>query len=465
MNFTEKDRSHIFIVLLQACIIGAFMHTALITALAPIMQDLSLDAGTVQWLVSSFTLVQGITILTTPFLIKRLPCRLLFATSMAAFSIGLLLSALSPSFTILLVGRIFQAAAIGVLTSLAQVMILISYPAEKRGSIMGVFGLAVGVAPVLAPTLSGIVVDLFGWRMIFLGTLIYSLVVFVSGSVFMKNISKLEEDVSFDTPSLALCSIGFTGIVVGMGNWGANNLIGFAVMLPVAVGFGAMFLFVRRQLVISKPFLNMTVFSNREFCVAVIASMIMFCGMIATSTLLPLYIQHMRGFNATISGLITMPGALLIALISPVAGKIYDKVGILKLYLVGSGFLILGNIVLIFLDGTTTILAIIGMFSFRQIGIGLLLMPVFTWGMSTLDVKYTSDGTAVLTSLRTVAGAIGSALFVSIMVAATTGDTVLEMIRGLNVAFIGIAVLTLGMPLIILIPFGRGRQYLGKTIH
>ena len=445
MHIEKNARNRIFYVLLLNSVIGSLAQTVLNTALAPIMNDMNITADTAQWLTSSYTLATGIMVLSTAFLIRKYKCRTLYIVSMFCFSLGLFLAAVSPNLTVLLIGRILQAISTGVITSITQVVILSAFPSEERGSAMGIFGLAACAAPVLAPTIAGIVIDSFGWRTIFWGALALSLVTFIIGFFVMKNITQIQ-DAHFDILSFLLCAVGFTGIVVGLGNWGGNSFISFPVVLPIAIGIISLELFTKRQISIPKPFLQLSVFSNREFKLAVIANMLMYCGMFAASTLLPLYIQTMRGFSATISGLITMPGSLLTAITSPIAGKIYDKIGIRKLYLFGAGILLSGHIALCFLSDVTPVYLIILAFSLRQIGIGLLMMPTVTWGMSTLDSQYTSDGTALINSLRTIAGSIGSALFVSIMMAGGTDPN--AMINGTNVAFGGIAILSLILLLI-----------------
>lgn len=449
MQITDKTRKSIFFVLMLTSIIGSMIQTALSTALTPIMEDMSISADTAQWLTSSHTLIMGIMVLATAFLIRRFTCRTLFMVSMALLNAGLLLSALSSSFYMLLTGRILQAISSGILTSLTQVVILSTYPPEKRGSAMGIFGLAVCAAPVLAPAIAGLISDYFGWRMFFGSVFIISLSVYIFGFFTMENVTQVQK-MKFDIISMVLCSIGFIGIVTGVGNWGKNSFLSLPVLAPVAIGIISLLFFVYRQFSIKEPFLKLKVFSNREFRTGVIASMLLYCGMIAASVLLPLYIQSMRSYSATVSGLIMMPGSLMTAVVSPFAGKVYDKIGIRKLYIFGASFLLAGNIGLCFLSDTTLIPLILVFFALRQIAIGLLLMPTVTWSMSTLDRIYVSDGTALITSLRTISGAIGSAAFVAVMMTVAKSPDAADMIQGVNAAFVGISLLSLAIFLLAL---------------
>ena len=440
MTISPKQRGKIFIILLLSCIISSTVQTALNTALTPIMVEMQIAAGTAQWLTSSYSLVMGVMVLATAFLIRRFPSRPLYLCFMSIFSLGLLLAAIAPLFWLLLLGRVLQAIGCGLLMSLTQVVILSVYPVKERGSIMGLYGLAVCAAPVLAPTLSGVIIDLASWHMIFWIAFAASALVLVAGFLFMKDVTT-NETVKFDTWSLILCSVGFVGIVLGLGNWSSYNFISFSVLGAIVVGAVFLVIFVRRQLHREKPFLNLTIFKNHEFRLAVIASVLLYCGMMAVSTLLPLYNQSLRGFTATVSGLITMPGSLITAVVSPIAGKIYDKIGIRKLYLMGSLLIFSGHLSLCFLSDSTPSLLIAIFFMVRQCGIGMLMMTTVTWGMSTLDKKFASDGTAIISSLRTIAGAVGSALFVSVMSTASGGQAVAS-IFGMRISFAGVTLLS-----------------------
>jgi len=330
----SKRNYMIFVILLLVSVINAFVHTALSVALSPIMSEMAIPASTVQWLTSTYSLVMGIMVLSTAFLIKRFPTRKLFLAAMSILMTGLLLSALASEFLYLLIGRVLQAMASGILVSLTQVVILTVFPIAKRGTIMGVFGLAVTAAPVIAPTLAGLLIDSSGWQMIFWISLALSAAVTVAGLIIMDNVTA-NEHLRFDLLSMLLCSISLTGLLIGVGQIAAYGKSPLLVWLPIAAGIIAGFFFIRRQLRLEKPFLDLRVFNNRAFRLAVIASMVMYAILIAATILLPIYIQSLRGFTATESGLITLPGSLVTALFSYISGRLYDKIGIRKIYLAG----------------------------------------------------------------------------------------------------------------------------------
>lgn len=434
----------IFTVLMISSIIGALLQTSLTTALPVIMSDLHITAATAQWLTSAYSLAMGIMVPVTPFLLNRFRTKNLFLTGMGMYFLGLLLCATAYVFPILLAGRIIQAFGNGILLSMTQVIILTIFPTEKRGTAMGIYGLAIGAAPVLAPTITGLVIDIMDWHIIFWFALVMVAVDIILACFSMKNVLKNEKQ-SFDFFSLLLSATGYSGLVIGFGNLGTYRFFSLMVALPLLIGILMLGLFIFRQLRLKEPLLELRTFKNREFRLSIILSMLLYAVMMGGSTLFPIYIQIVHGLSATMSGLIMMPGSLAMAIISPFAGRIYDKFGMRVLAIAGSSFMVISCIAISFVQPSTSILYLATMYVARLIAISCIMMPIVTWGMSTLDGKLTSHGTALLSSLRTIAGAISSAVFVAVMTFATKtssgSSTLTANAFGIDAAFIGISVL------------------------
>ncbi|MCC0694192.1 MDR family MFS transporter [Clostridioides sp. ES-S-0048-02] len=443
MSLNKQSRNMIFAVLLIGSIVGSLLQTSLTTALPVMMGDLNISATTAQWLTSAYTLAMGIMVPATAFLIRRFPTKPLFISAMSLFAVGLLLSASASSFTPLLFGRILQAMGNGVLLSMTQVIILTIYPAEQMGSIMGIYGLAAGAAPIFAPTLAGIVIDIFNWQAIFWFSLVISIIDIIIASRVLQNVIETKKQ-SFDTFSMILCAVGFSGLLLGLGNIGTTEFFSINIALPLFVGIVSIIVFSLRQIHSKEPFLELRILKNKSYRLAVIISMLLYVVMMAGSTLIPIYIQTIRGFSATKCGLIMMPGSLVMALISPFAGRFYDRFGIRKLVVCGSIFLAISCLGVSFVGEDTSVLYISAFYIIRLIAIGLIMMPIVTWGMSVLGEKNIAHGTALLTSLRTIAGAIGSAVFVAVMTTATVTSrgmtNATANVFGMDVAFICISI-------------------------
>lgn len=447
-RFGNQRRTLIFINILITCIASSMLATALTTALPPIMSDLSVSVNTGQWLTSGYSLAMGIMMPLTAFLITRFPTRRLYLGAILCFIAGLVICVIAPNFTVMMLGRVLQACGNGILTSMAQVILLTIYPVEKKGTIMGWYGLSVGAAPVIAPTLAGILVDSMGWRMIFYIAIAIMLISFVFALMVFDDVLDTMKK-KFDVLSFVISALAFGGITLGVGNLGSYSLASMQVYLPLGVGFLASVFFVYRQLHIAQPFLELRILKNRAYALSLIGSMLLYLVMMGSSIIMPLYVQSIMHYSATTSGLVTLPGSLAMAIVSPFAGKIYDKVGMKKLFVAGAAFMLISNLGMCFITLHTSIWLAAFYNVIRCTAIGCLMMPLVTWGVSGMQGELTAHGTALLTSLRTIAGAIGSAVFVGIMtmVAGSCGisDASQASIHGLNVAFVAMSIGTLAL--------------------
>lgn len=262
IRMTDRKRTMIFINIVITCIASSMLATALTTALPAIISDLEISVTAGQWLTSGYSLAMGIIMPLTAFLITRFPTKRLFLTGMLLFIVGLSLCVVAPDFQVMMAARILQACGNGILTSMAQVIILTIYPAEKRGTAMGWYGLSIGAAPVIAPTLAGIIVDMLGWRAIFyisIGIMLISLVwaVFVFDNILETARKK------FDTLSFVFSIFAFGGLTLGIGNIGSYSFMSAQVLPVLVIGLCASGLFVYRQLHLEEPFLELRILKKK----------------------------------------------------------------------------------------------------------------------------------------------------------------------------------------------------------
>lgn len=432
-------RSLIFANLLISCIASSMLSTALTTALAPLARDLQISITMGQWITSGYSLAMGIIMPLTAFLITKFSSRKLYLFGTGIFILGLIISLISQTFLIMMVGRILQACGTGILMSMAQVVILTIYPAKQKGTVMGIYGLAVGAAPVIAPTLAGILIDLVSWRAIFLIACVIMLASFLMALLVFDDVLETYPK-NFDSLSFILSIFAFGGITLGLGNLGSYDITEPLIWLPLGTGIITSVLFVCRQLRLDMPFLDVKILRSREYALSVIGSMLLYFVMMGSSVIMPLYVQQILGYSATVSGLVTLPGSLAMAIVSPLAGKLFDKFGMKKLFTAGAIFLLISNLGMYFIGMDTPILLAAAYNVIRCIAIGCLMMPLITWGTSYVKSSSIADSTALLTSLRTIAGAVGSAVFVGIMTftanssALTYGEN--AAMHGLNITFL-----------------------------
>ena len=265
---------------------------------------------------------------------------------------------------------------------------------------------------------------------------------FVLSAFVFENVLELQ-DKKFDVISFVESILAFGGITLGIGNITTYGLISMEAGAPLVIGAVVCVFFVVRQCGLEKPFLDMRILANRDYAVSVISSMVLYLVMMGSSVMMPLYVQSVMGYSAVISGLVTLPGSLATTLVSPFAGRFYDKMGIKKIFVAGAAILLISNIGMVFLSLSTPLWVAAVLNVVRNVSIGSLMMPLLIWGTTKVEFKKVADASSLLTSFRTIAGSIGSALFVGIMTlvsqssAEAYGDRAL--IHGMNVAFLWMA--------------------------
>ncbi|SHM41700.1 MDR family MFS transporter [Gracilibacillus kekensis] len=437
-NPTRINRVPLMIVLISGAFIAILNQTLLGTALPHIMKDLEIDAATAQWLQSIFMLVNGIMIPVTAFLIERFTTRALFLTAMGSFALGTLVAALAPGFSVLMVGRILQAAGAGIMMPLMQTIMFLVFPIEKRGSAMGMFGLVIAFAPAIGPTLSGWLVEHFPWRSLFYVVLPIAIIDLIVAYKILANVTK-QTFPRVDITSIILSTLGFGGLLYGFSMAGDINhgWLSPMVYMPLIVGAVTLFFFIRRQLRLEKPILEFRIFKYNMFTLTTGIGMISFLSMIGGAIILPIMMQDYLGFSAFESGLALLPGAVLMGLMNPVTGRLFDKYGGRWLAVIGLGLLTVTTFLFSILTTETSFLYITVVNAFRMFGIAMVMMPVTTAGLNQLPDGLIPHGTAMNNTMRQMSGAIGTALLVSIMMnQAIPAQGLSGMLFGVNISFL-----------------------------
>lgn len=442
-NAQAKNQQNIKIAPLVAVLLsGAFAailnQTLLATALPHIMADLHLSENTAQWLTTVFMLVNGIMIPVTAFLIETFTTRKLFLTAMGLFTVGTLICAFSPNFSILIIGRIVQASGAGIIMPLMQTIVFVIFPVEKRGQAMGLFGLVIAFAPAIGPTLSGWLVDQYPWRVLFYVILPIAIIDLIVAYFLLKNVTK-QTFPKLDVLSIILSTFGFGGLLYGFSTAGATGWGNWQVLISISIGIVALLLFITRQLKLEQPILEFRVFKYGMFTLSTILGVIVFIAMIGGATILPIYMQNMHHFTAFESGLMLLPGALVMGLMSPISGRLFDKFGSKWLAITGLTIATITTFMFTNLSATTSFEYMATVNAFRMFGVSLVMMPVTTTGLNQLPQRLIAHGTAMNNTMRQVSGSIGTAFLVTVMTNNALNPKefgVEAYIHGVNVSFI-----------------------------
>ena len=412
--------------------VGNFTQLQLSSALPIIVSEFHISVTTGQWLTSVFQLVMGVMVPLTAFLTRRFSTRQIVICSMAVFTLGSVLAWLGPNFVWVLVGRVLEAAGPGVMWPVLQITVFSIYPLSRRGFAMGTVGMAMSVAPAIGPTLGGWQTDANGWRSIFLTMTIIGVVSLLAAMFGLHNFGSHDPSARADFFSVSLSVIGFGGLMFGFTN---SETYGFAAPVtwgPMVVGLIGIVWFVLRNLRAGKryreavaedksalpqpPLLDLEVLKNRSFTVGTITASLAFFAFSSILVIMPLYIQTDRGYSATMSGLIMLPGAIGQCVSQFFGGRAMDRFGARPVALFGSIVLTLGTLGMSLVAMDTWIWWVSICQFIRQIGMGFLLMPITTWSLNCLNgPSEVSAGSSVTNTARQIAGAVGAPVLVILM--------------------------------------------------
>ncbi|WP_217972467.1 DHA2 family efflux MFS transporter permease subunit [Staphylococcus xylosus] len=408
---------------LLAMIFGMFIailnQTLLNVALPKINTDFNISANTGQWLMTGFMLVNGILIPISAYLFNKYSYRKLFLVAMTLFTIGSLVCGMSGSFTVMMTGRVLQAIGAGILMPLGTNVFMTIFPPERRGAAMGTLGIAMILAPAIGPTLSGYIVENYHWNVMFYGMFIIGLVSLAISYIWFR-VYQVTTNPKADIPGIIFSTIGFGALLYGFSEAGNNTWSSPIVVISLIVGVIFIIAFVIRELTMRVPMLSMEVLKYSGFTLTTVINMIVTMSLFGGMILLPLYLQNLRGFTPIQSGLLLLPGALIMGVMGPIAGKLLDTIGIKPLALVGTGIMTYATWELTKLNMNTTYGHLMLIYIIRSFGMSFIMMPIMTAGMNSLPQRLISHGNALSNTLRQLAGSIGTALLVTVMTTQST---------------------------------------------
>jgi EmrB/QacA subfamily drug resistance transporter len=410
----SPKKGPIMFIMILGAFIATLNQTLMSVATPELMVEFKISAATAQWLTTGYMLVNGVLIPITAYLMQRFTTRQLFQASMFIFLAGTIVSAIATGFPLLLTGRMIQAAGAGIIMPLLTNVILTIFPPNKRGAAMGMVGLAIIFAPAIGPTIAGYIIENYKWETMFYGMIPFAVIVIVLGFIYLRNVSEPIKT-KLDILSVVLSTIGFGALLYGFSRAGSLGWSDMEVLSTMAVGIFALALFSWKQMKSQNPLLDLRAFKYNMFSLTTIINIAVTMVMYADMMLLPLYLQNIRGYTAIESGLLLLPGALVMGFLMPVTGKLFDRFGAKWLTVIGMIITILTTLGFTNLTDSTSYTFLVLMSTGRRIGMALMMMPLQTAGLNQLPQKLSAHGTAISNTIRQVAGAVGTSLLVTVM--------------------------------------------------
>ena len=419
-----------FIVLLNEMLLGVALPTLIV--------DFGITPSTGQWVTTGYLLTLAVLIPATGYVMRRFHLRTIFLGALSLFTVGTAIAALAPAIEVLLAGRIVQAAGTAVFMPLLMTTTMRLVPAGRRGHTMALVTGLTAVAPAVGPAVSGVVLSQLNWRWLFILVLPITLAALALGAMKLRNITTPEQ-ATLDILSLVLSAVGFGSLVYGLASIG-ESVSGHAPIppyLPITVGLAGIAAFVYRQVVLQRhrdAFLDMRIFGTRSFTVPLLVMVIVALNGFGTLIVLPLVLTHVVGLSTFAIGLFLVPGGALIAIVSGLGGRVYDRFGPRPLAIPGAVVWTASLWFLSQMNGDTSVVTILMAYLVLSASQALMWAPMTTTALASLRADLYPHGTAAFTTIQQLAGAAGGAVLISAYTIGAKDAGALDMAESVSAA-------------------------------
>lgn len=420
---------------------GMYSETALNIALPQLSLAFGVELNMVQWLVVAYMLVIGLVLPFASLLMKWFTARQITLFALCSFLIGALISGFAGSFEICLIGRCIQGIGTGLVLPLMFAMVLEVIPPHKIGQAMGVAALVIMFAPAIGPTLAGFLIGTLSWRWIFFSFCITLAIAILFAIKFEVNPYELTKP-RIDTISVITSCFGFGGIVLGAGMVSLFGLTSAPVLGSFAVGIVCLAAYIKRQLSIKVPVLDLHVFTYQGYRVGVMCLMLNFGITLAAMYVLPQFYQNAMLIAVAGAGVLMLPGGLINAAVSVAAGTLFDRFGARGPVSIGFACSALASAMLMIATPETPIWYMVACHIIMMIGVPLAMSPCQTHALASIPPQLNSDGSTIMNTLQQVLGAICTAVATCLLAAgqntyfaAGGTDSALAFTEGSHIGF------------------------------
>lgn len=404
-------------LLVSAAFVVILNETIMSVALPRLMEDFAVTAATAQWLTTGFMLTMAVVIPFTGWLLNRTTLRTVFVIAMSTFTVGTAVAGLAPAFGVLLVGRVIQAVGTAIMMPLLITTVLNVVPLARRGRVMGLISIVISVAPASGPAVGGVILEHLSWRWLFFTVLPIALIALAAGAAWVRNVTE-PHPVRLDALSGLLSAVGFAGLIFGLSSIGeaASGHAPVAPWIPITVGVLALAAFAVRQTRLKDAaLLDLRTLTRPTYTIALGVMLIAMTALFGTIVLLPIYLQEVLGWSTRESGLALLPGGVAMAVLGYLVGHLYDRVGPRPLIIPGAVLGAAGLWGYATLGEDSSAVLVIGLHMTVSTGLALLFSPLMTTALSALPRPLYAHGSALVSTLQQVAGAAGTALYITLL--------------------------------------------------
>lgn len=407
--------------MLIGAFVGMFSETSLNIALPQLEAHLGVATATVQWLVTGYMLVIGVVLPLNSLLTKWFTTRQVVIFGLVDFIVGAVIAAMAPSFSILLIGRMIQGIATGLILPLMFTVAMQVFPPAKLGTAMGVCALVIMFAPAIGPTLTGLILAKLSWNWIFWSFVPFLAIALIFAITSLENVGELTHQ-KVDVLSILTSVVGFASLVMGVSfasdrGWGSPLVLGLFALAIIALG-----VYIYRQLHLTQPILNLKIFANPAFRAGAVMVMLDFGIILSAMYILPMYLQNGLAIAVAMTGIIMLPGGVVNALTSAVSGRLFDNFGAKWLTRIGFLIALIGAVMLMMTNAHSSVAMVIAAHVIMMIGCPLAMSPAQTHALNALNGPASGDGSTIMNTLQQIVGAVATALATSLLVFGRTNS-------------------------------------------
>ena len=409
--------SQSWVLPLCVLVVGSFMSaldTSIVNVAIPKMQvSLSAAPDDIEWVATGYTLAMGVVVPLTGWLGQRIGQTTLHVLAMAGFATASALCGMAWNLDSMITFRILQAIPGGILPVITMTILYRIVPQEKIGAAMGIYGLGVVVAPAIGPTLGGYLVEYTDWRLIFYINVPIGIAGAVAALAVFPRIRPSTWP-KFDAWGFLTIAYGLFAVLLACSegsNWGWTGYRISGLFVSSALSLA---LFVVIELEVENPLLDLRVFASWPYVNSLLLLAVTITGMFSSQYFVPQFLQVVQGLQALDTGLTMMPAALVLLVMMPVAGRLYDRFGPRWPGVIGLSVMGLGSYLSAKLTPGTPRLDTELWTSIRNLGAGLAMMPIMTSGLSSLKSTLTSAGSGMNNVVRQVFSSTAVAVFGSL---------------------------------------------------
>lgn len=414
----SRKPAAILFVAAFAAFLATFNETFLNVGFAPIMESLDVDVSTVQWLATAYMLGAAVMVPVSAFAYRSFPTRPLFCATVALLVLGSIIGALAQGFAVLLAGRIVQALGTGMLIPIGMNITLEIAPREKLGTYMGIMGAMTTLGPSSSVILAGLILAVAPWPALLWAFAGLSTLCLLAGAIVLRDVAHLTHP-RLDAASVALVGIALVGILYGVSTAFTGSLLVAGV--AAIIGILSLVLFVRRQGSLEEPLINLEPLRVRPFALGVVVNMLSLLTIFAMNIIVPTFMQSVLGTPSLIASLALFPAILCSCVVSPVAGRIYDKHGPGVLLPLGFACIAVFSVLTGLLIATASVVVLALVYIPVICGSALVIGPVQSFALSKLTYEQNPHGVTIMSTGFQIAGCVGSSVFTGVYAAITSG--------------------------------------------